>query len=303
MREIDDKFKNLLIEGEGDSSSYSLIRHLEDHMTRQKISGQREPHLYPSEASVKIVNEDGREEILGTCMRQAYLRFTGQEGEAPNARSEFIFKMGNMVESVLIEQFKQMGVWIDDDVEFYNNNYNLKGRLDAICNDLDGELYGVEIKSFYGYYAQKEIIGNKSKMGRPKDSQLLQTIVYANEFKDQLDHFRMIYLERGNAARNEFIVGVRPINGVDRATVNGEIEKRFTIQNIYDRYAQLNGYIQRKEVPPGEFKLYYDNDEIEYYYRKGKVSKTDYDKFKRNNNIRPGNWQCSYCSYKRYCWG
>jgi hypothetical protein len=235
-------------------------------------------------------------------MRQAYLRFTGQEGEPHSARSEFIFKMGNMVESVLIEQFKQMGVWVDDDVEFYNNNYNLKGKLDAVCKSPNGDLYGVEIKSFYGYYAQKEIIGNKKTPGRPKDNNLLQTIIYANEFKNTLDHFRMVYLERGNAARNEFIIGIRPVNGVDRVIINGEIERRFTVQDIYDRYEALNGYIQRSEVPPGEFKLYYDDDEIEYYYQKNKVSKTDYQKFKRTG-VRPGDWQCSYCPFKRYCWG
>jgi CRISPR/Cas system-associated exonuclease Cas4 (RecB family) len=302
MIDDDNRFRDILIEGESDSSFYSLIRHLEEHITRHRISGFHEPHLYPSEASVKIINPDGKEEVLGTCLRQAYLRFTGQASEAPNARSEFIFKMGDMVESVLIEQLKQMGVWVGDDVEFYNKEYNLKGKLDVICKNPNGELYGVEIKSFYGYYAQKQIIGNKSSLGRPKDSQLLQTIVYANEFKNQLNHFRMLYLERGNAARNEFIVSVRPVNGIDRVVLNGEIEQRFTIADIYNRYKLLDDYIQRKEVPPSEFKLYYDDDEMEYHYKKGDVSKTDYDKFKRNNNNRMGNWQCSYCPYKKYCW-
>lgn len=298
------KIDNIITE-ENVSGDYSLLKHTEEHLVRPRTVTTREPHLYPSEASVKITHPDGTEEVLGTCMRAAYLRFTGEERESPNARSQFIFAMGHMVEDVFLEQWKQMGVWVDDDVEFYNNNYNIKGKLDAICKNPDGEKYGVEVKSFYGYFAQTQIIGNRSVTGKPKESQLLQTVVYANEFKNQLPYFKMIYLERGNAARTEFKIEVRPVEGTDRVVVNGNVETRYTIQDIYDRYSLLTEHITNRDVPPSEFKLYYDDNEIERFYSKGRVSKTNYQKFKRNSknpNNRPGDWQCSYCPYKKFCW-
>ncbi|MFH0896520.1 MAG: hypothetical protein V1850_00520, partial [Candidatus Bathyarchaeota archaeon] len=83
--------------------SYNLFRATDDFLTRPKFNAQRETRFYPSEASVEIEDKYGHKTIQGGCLRASYFRCSGEvQGAVHNARSEWIFMQGKLIEEMLI---------------------------------------------------------------------------------------------------------------------------------------------------------------------------------------------------------
>ena len=137
--------------------TYNLIKATDQFMTRKRISLPRKPAWYPSEASVSWVDSNGETQIRGTCMRAAYFRYTGifSEHRKPHdAYTMWIFALGKAVEEILVEQYKQMGIWVDNNVKFYDPERNISGEVDIFLEDPETKkLIVTECKSFFGYYA------------------------------------------------------------------------------------------------------------------------------------------------------
>lgn len=288
--------------------NYDLFAETDKHLVRPKFQTEREAHLYPSEASVKIYDKHGDPVVHGGCMRACYFRMSGEfEGTPYDARSEYIFIQGKAVEEFLIKLWKEMGIWVDNNIKFIDKENNISGELDAILAEPpSGQLYGVEIKSFYGYNAEKEIFGNKSQKGFPKMNHLLQTLVYLNHFRDRLPFFRIVYFDRGGVKRRTFKVELHQEGEILYPMVDGEVQRQFSMQDVLARYKELQHHLETGTVPPNDFELQYDNAKIEDFYKKKKVAKTKYEKWK-NGKLgfyeHIGDWQCSYCRYKDTCWG
>jgi hypothetical protein len=156
---------------------FDFFEFLDAHVTRPKFSPNRNVgHLYPSEASVQYYDEHGDLTTAGNCMRASYFRVTGGfERIGTSAYTEWIFKMGNAVEALLIEQAKEAGIWVDNNVKFYDEKYNISGEIDClIAEPPNAVIVPYEIKSAYGYYAERDIFGNKSRKGSPKLNQMIQ---------------------------------------------------------------------------------------------------------------------------------
>ena len=287
--------------------SYDLIKATDDHLTRPKFISTRERRFYPSEASVEVYDRHGDRVVHGGCMRASYFRLSGTfEGTPHDARSEFIFLQGKFVEDMYVKQWKEMGIWVGNNVKFVDYDNNISGEIDAILSEPpDGQLYGVEVKSFYGYFAEKELMGNKSEKGFPKMGQLLQTLVYANHFEKQLPYFRMVYFARDSVKRRAFKIELHHEGDIKYPKVDGEIIRQFSVNNVLDRYKTLQEHIDQDRIPPNDFELEYPASKIEDFFQKGKVAKTKYDKWKRGKLSkfeRVGDWQCAYCKYKDTCW-
>lgn len=286
--------------------NYDLFEQVDRHVTRTRFKSKTSDHYYPSEASVKII-EDGQEEVLGGCIRASYFRLSKEfAGDKPEARAEYIFIQGKSVENFLVDLFKEMGIWHASSVRFTNAEYNISGELDAVLVEPDGTLYGAEIKSFYGYYAAKEICGNKWKAGKPKDSHLLQTLVYLYHFRGRLPYFRIIYFARDEVKRKTFKIELHQEGDLFYPKVDGIVDRRFTVNDVLARYKELDAYVKSGEIPPVDFELQYSDAKIEDFFAKGKVSKTKYNAWKAGK-LKPyehiGDWQCSYCPFKAVCWG
>jgi Holliday junction resolvase-like predicted endonuclease len=284
-----------------------LISLLDEHVTKGRVRGANEVHYYPSEASVKIIDSFGDTVVHGHCLRQAYFRCKGAPRVEPAPRQQWIFRLGSAVEAMLIEEMKQAGVWEADHVKWYNKERNVSGELDVIIKDKETDtLVGVEIKSFYGYFAEKEILGSRGQRGQPKMNHLLQTLVYADQFHNEVDHFDILYMDRGAGKRRVFKAWVLLDELEDgtiirRPVLDDNPIMDFTMEDVYDRYKQLGEAVNSSTPPAQEFELYYDNDKIEDFYKKSKLAKTKYDKFHKKGE-RPGDWQCSYCPYRKICW-
>ena len=292
---------------------FDIFTLIDKHITRERIEKTSHPHLYPSESSV--IDSDGN--VHGACLRSVYYRLTHViKTNPPSARSEYIFAYGNMIEAYLIEQVKQMGLWYDDHIKWYNPEYQVSGEVDLVMRHPQEPdmLVGCEIKSFYGYNATKEIMGTRKERGFPKMDQLLQTFNYVDWFKESFQGFKMIYLARDETKnRKQFDIHfhrqVNQVGGQDQTLVypmvNGQVFPKFTLNGIYDRYQQIWDYYSQKEVPPRDYKLYYSPEEMEERIALGLVAKTNLEGFRRKPSdlkFRKAGWRCSYCDYRWHCW-
>lgn len=295
--------------------SFDLITATQDFVVRERIKLPTVPHLRPTEASV-CFQKDGKTVVLGSCLRAVYWRYTGLQGTPSSFHLQMTAELGKSCELMLIELWKQMGIFIDAHVRFQSKQYNLSGEIDVVLrNPETGIVFGTEVKSFYGYHAQKEILGNKSQAGQPKDKHLLQTLIYTRECQGVIDHFVLPYIERGDGRLKGYYISALPDeeNGeiIYRPQVNGDIILDYTVDDIYKRYAQLLKYVDTKTLPAREFIFKYSNERIDLEYENDNISKSAYEAFKKikkdgtvvyNERERPGDWQCAYCPFRRICY-
>ncbi len=284
---------------------FKLLESIETHMARKHLPIVRESHLYPTEASVELeVNPlTGTPEVLGTCLRAAWYRSSGEfKGEAYSAYTHWVFSTGNAVEDAMTEKCKEMGIWVDNSVRFYNKEYNISGEIDLIVVDPDtNKPVIVEQKTFSGYNATKSILGNKSTKGAPKEAHLLQLLVYLETQKHIFELGKLIYINKSAMGNAEFDVSIIQ-EGKDRyPVVDGVVQRRFTIQQMLDRYKKLAGYIERKELPPRDFQLKWSDERVEAENELGNISKSKYEKWQKGK-ASIGDYQCGYCRYSQECW-
>ena len=279
---------------------------------------RRRPGLYPSEASVEYI-QDGMHKVDGKCLREAWYRHMQYPKSDPAGPVLMhTADLGKWDEIGLIDRWKKMGLWIGNNIKFYRQDLVLSGELDAILKILDKKI-GYEIKTFYAYPAQREILGLKRPEvpGKPKSNQLLQALIYSWEYRNELDEYRMYYLERGNGKRVEFEVGCEEKPGPNGThtcwyrQIPGDYWNKFNkdkvylpfgIEDIHDRYKKLIKYIRTETLPPKDFEAIYNTEKIELLKSKGLIAKTTYEKWQKNPKKNPiGNWQCSYCAQKSRC--
>lgn len=290
--------------------NYDLWEATDAHISRPRF-GNEPPsgHFYPSEASVKLIDEHGDTVTEGGCLRSAYFRLHGgYKGLPTEARTEYIFLQGKIIEQSLIEMWKEMGLWVANNIKFLDKENGISGELDVVLFEPETqENYIVEVKTFYGYHAEKELFGNYKEKGFPKMSQLLQTLVYINYWRDKgLKFARLVYFARDSVKRRTFKVELEKEGNTLYPKIDGVVLREFSMDDVLARYKTLKDHIQNNTIPPNDYELQFSDAKIEDFYKKGKIAKTKYEDFKKkklNKNEHIGNWNCSYCKWKEVCWG
>lgn len=274
------------------------------------------PGIWPSETSVAYKLGD-REHVDGKCMRAAWYRIMGYEGAPVEPNMKMKGALGKSAEEACVERWKRMGILVDHNIKFYIRKYGLSGEKDVILrhivdkHDPDALPIGVEVKSFYGSGASREICGSKRPLvaGHPKWDHLLQAAVYWDTYKERLDHFRLYYIERGDGHRVEFKVligednkiGFQQIQGPYWATESDkEIYRPYTIDNVYERMEELVQRVKKRDMPPRDFKREYNDDDVEWMRSVGELSDYKYKSYKKGKPL--GDWNCSYCPYSDICY-
>jgi len=292
--------------------SFNLIELTDRFLERDRsVTEERLPHMYPSEARC-VCERTGK--VLGNCLRSSFYRLTGVDhSNPPNARFHYIFMLGQLVEQFLVDRWKEMGIWLDGNVPFWDmeHGYIVSGKIDCFIRNWTNrsQIIGVEVKSFYGYHATREIIGTTSEAGRPKMDQLLQTLYYAERYRHRgVPGFKMAYLARDSVERREFNV-VPTVTSVGgevqrvRPAVDGQVYSNVSVEGIRNSYRLLDQAVREDTLPCRDYKKVYSSDEVEAKYRSGDISKTNYDKWRRNRRANPlGDWQCRYCWYENHCY-
>ncbi len=286
--------------------------------------GKRRQGLYPSEASVTYM-DGNRKVVLGKCNRAVYYRTNEVPKTNPGGMHMIqTGRLGKEAERMQVRLWKEMGIWVANNVKFFDKELVLSGELDAILrNPMTEKLMGVEMKTFYSH-AGRRLFGvkrergsNKFLPGRPKDDHFLQAILYAWEYRDQLDEYRIYYFERASGKRLEFKIGFNKRNdgkhqcyweqipgGDWNAFQEGPVLQPYTIEEIHARYKDLIKILRKKNLPDAEFSAEWDAAEVEYQYAQGEISKTNYDKWVKNPNLKSnklGDWHCGYCDWQDQC--
>jgi len=300
------------------NEEFSVVEAEDKYIVKSKGLRRSRPGLHPTEASCKFV-EDGRTRVIGKCQRAAWYRsmqIYTREGASPGLMQKA--HLGKWDEEGVVDRWKEMGIWVDNNIKFYQKSHFLSGELDAVLRNpkTDG-LLGIEVKSFYGYYANKEVTGAKRDQipGVPKEPHFLQAILYAWEYRDVLEEFRLYYIERGDGHRVEFRLGFdENDDGTHQVwwqQVAGKywnyyspmkVVQLYTIEDIYKRYEELIQLLKNKTLPPKDFSDKWDDDTVEWMWDHGYLGKTKYTAWQKNPSKNPcGDWQCGYCDYKAQC--
>jgi hypothetical protein len=295
---------------------FSLVTAENEYLAEKDPFSIHRPSLWPSEASVKY-NTDKGEVVKGKCIRASYYRNMGFQTDYPmhNAGSAEKWDLGKTIEKQVIERWKKMGIYVANNIKFFHKEIVLSGELDCIIrNPLNNKLIGVEVKSYYGGYANLEICGRRRPPipGYPKIENFLQAAIYKHKFMDQLDEYRLYYKERGDGHRVEFEVGLvaegetfrpywRQIEGPYWSNFSQDkVMAPFLMEDIYDRYRELITYLKNKKLPPKDYKEVWTAEEIEENWMLGNLGKVKYEKWQKNKTPI-GDWQCSYCDWANQC--
>lgn len=298
---------------------FSLVLAENEFLCREDDLRITRPGLWPSEASVKYEDEYGAV-VKGQCVRAAWYRSMNYPTDGCNAGLEMKGELGKRAEAGCVDRWKGMGIWVANNVKFYHHDIVASGELDAVVkHEAPGSAVariGVEVKSFYGYYANKEICGSKRPPvpGRPKEDHFLQSLIYKHRYLDILDQYRLYYLERGDGHRVEFEVGLEPhgddfkpfwrqIDGPYWAHLRTEkVYAPYMMNDILDRYHMLIQHVRNKTLPPRDFEEFWSDEQVEIAWKRGELGKTAYDKWKKNpQSHRLGHWRCGYCRFGETC--
>jgi len=77
-------------------------------------------------------------------------------------------------------------------------------------------------------------------------------------------------------------------------------ELRFSIYDLAKKYDSIYNYVREKTLPPKDYSLIYDSNEIEREYHLGRLSKLKYNKYCKSQEPT-GDMLCSFCNYREKC--
>ena len=183
-----------------------LTEKVDSYLTQNTRDSKPRDYFWATDSSVE---SDG---VKGKCLRTLYYEWTGCLGESPDALSLRRMQLGKDVEIRERSRYRKMKILQPIErkrrITINQLQKDISCEIDApvIFNN---RLEIVEIKSFYGYYATKEICGYFERGswvgGRPKIGHLLQGIVYLNVYKET-DSLRIVYIARDSEKNNEFVI-------------------------------------------------------------------------------------------------
>ena len=190
---------------------------------------------------------------------------------------------------------------------------------------------GMEMKTNRGFFAKKEVYGMGNKkypMGHPKMDHVMQTAIYLRMrgkleeyYGVEIDSFRIVYCQVDDGLTTFFDISlsdgyggeviIKDRNGAViqpdavaslEAGVHLDPITGLTIENILDRYYQMQEYLEDLENPPArDYQLRYDEETFEKMQASGDVSKTAAKKWESNPLNQVGDWQCRYCDWSDHC--
>lgn len=301
------------------------------------VSRRPRKSFNPSSASVEVKDGDGFK-VIGTCLRRLYYEHndTRPDGEfILSARMSRILEMGDIYARLFIEDFKKLGIFIAEEVSFYNKKYDISGRIDALIKDpytsprlperpSAQDVIGVEFKTVGGYQGVKgPVISTRDTPLMVKMDNLLQTMLYLDEYKKYgVKKWLLFYIDRALGASEdnpkhyeihtiELTEDGSPIITNDSGTSTFNYLK---VQHIYDRYDSLRKSLDAGALPKRDFSLQYSNKKIESLFQQDLLDKTTTEKLtkklkkdtklfsKEEPVLEMGDWQCAKCPFMNTCY-
>jgi len=297
---------------------------------------------YPSAASVQWVDDSDITRTIGSCLRQQWYSFKGFKPPSvgpSSARMSRILELGNVYADIFVREIKEAGLWVGDEIPFQLPELRLSGRIDGLIKDPDqapppparpapSQLMGIEFKTTAGYYNVKgPIISTRDTPLKPKPEHVLQCCIYLAYYKKfGIKKWLLAYIDRalGQSENNpthwnihtiSFDDDEHPVITNDQGT---KIWTHFTLESIFDRYRQLNKYVDDDTLPDRDYSLQYTNTVLLRMYGNGELNKGDttgvnakIKKLKKpigditNDDpllLTKGDWQCRFCDFAETCY-
>ena len=272
------------------------------------------PHVYwPSDASIRVTNEYGEREIIGSCFRQQwYQRKNVPITDLPSATGVRIMEAGKNIEVQERNFTGDAGILVAHSVKFQRKirHIIISGELDWNVRDKDGNIIGVECKTGSGYLFERGVFGTKTIAGFPRINNLLQAVIYLDYFmeKEGMEKIIILYISRGNFERKEHHVTFKEvtINALDEErktkmpVINGLEFNLFTTSDIYERYFQLDIAMEQETLPERDYDPHFSDEKIMSHYQAGRISKSAYTQHIKKGEVIADN-QCKYCNWRKRC--
>jgi hypothetical protein len=298
----------------GEKMAWSFINHLTEYISRSRLGNQKQPTLWPSEASVIVKNEYDEEINLGKCRRAIFFRYLfdnylfykkyahyeslvnqiQQESSDPDKYMRWIWIQGNLYEDYLLNTAKESGVYIADQVAVYIPSHNVSGKIDIVTINPETEKHSiVEAKSVYGFNANF-VLGTPSqrkegKLGTPKDSYLMQLGLYQYWYGNKNDNFEEATLvcgARDTGRFAEYKIKVEP--DPDKENEDNYIwykahfpnsgpfiNSNISIEQILKQYKYIQDCLDSGDIPKRDFDLKFSDSKIDTLYERGLLNKSE----------------------------
>jgi hypothetical protein len=297
-------------------------------------------HNYPSSASVSH-SKHGYETVEGECLRKEWYRWK-KYPVPPGSRSARISRIldaGDMYEAMIINEIKNAGLYIADQVPIYIPEYNISGRIDVFIKDptlappfpqrpSPEHLIGIDIKTTGGYQKCKgKIFSTRDTPLAPETSHVLQCLCYLHYYMPYgIKKWQLLYLDRalGASESNPTHMSIHTItinengNPVISNESGTEIWDHFTVQDMFDRFKHLNNMVKANSLPERDYHIQYSNSRIISMYDADVFNKTQKETVTKGikncgvpkqditDDMDPiaqiGDWQCRYCEFMELCY-
>ena len=283
----------------------------ENLMQEPALEVSRLPTFYPSSSACADQTDSSKK--IGACLRANYYRCAGYDKSDPDSLwSQYVFAGGIMWEKFILDKLKASGVLIGSNVKFVDVARYISGEVDGVVIDPDtGKKVIIEVKTFYGYEAKKNLVGNRTVKPKPKDPHLLQAFFYLGHFSGQVDESVLMYFARDDHTRQEFSVTIHEEGGLRypkiittwQGSEYSYVDKRITLEGIYEAFDALMEALKSGELPLPDYDHIYPDNVVERMWEAGEIAKTRYAKWQSNKTKNPiGYFMCqSYCSYRTMC--
>jgi len=272
-------------------------------------------YVSPSSASVMIPGPGEFSRLEGSCRRSVWLKKMGFEvTDPPNAAGRRKMAMGKAIEAQEHEYSHHAGILVNKNVRLTHMltpTCILKMEVDSVLKDGDDK-YINEIKSFYGYWAKKQVFGTKTNPGgRPKIGHLMQALIYLQVLREKdttIKYALLHYIDRSDAEEGTFIIELEEVKDDDGKVINGypiidgQTYKDVSLRDIYSRYLELGEHMVNKTIPPRDADPCWSEAKIQAMRNAEFMTKKAFTDW-QNNKLSPKDWQCGYCDHKALCLG
>lgn len=302
---------------------------------------RRQTFLYPSSASIEWTDEHGVLRKHGACLRQQwyrFLRYPEDPGEV-SARISRIRDLGDVISEMYVQDFKNAGIYVADEVSLFMDDIRVSGRFDIMIKDPytapkppgapePKDMIGIEVKSIGGYHKIKgPILTTRDTPLKPIVEHVLQSMLYLHYYSQWgLTRWSLLYVNRENMDDRYHTLIFQPDGSIRIVNESGVFDwTHITIQGIKDRYRTLWKHIEDETIPPRDYDLQYSNTKICSMYARDEFLKTDkatverglrkVRKIKGIKEIQPISWNsddiplivkgdqaCQWCNFAKTCW-
>ena len=208
------------------------------------------------------------------CLRQMYYDWTNEPvSNYRTATDIWRMNLGTWMHKMFAHYLREMGEQVVDEVEMQlyhpDLKYPIHGYLDNVI-EIDGELYGIELKTVFGQGAKSIQLS-----GKPREDDEVQSKIYL--VANNLAGYFIDYLARDSFYRTEFEL------------VMTQAEKEEFKRQIVEKFKLLEWCVEKRIFPDRDFHAVVKDGEI----KKDIQHKTV--KYKSD-------WQCLYCVYRDTCY-